>query len=99
MPSLRPFFFLSLVLLAFSAGCRKSKQEKALAELIIPSYKFVSIERLPVYFNQVVVIPVHLEASSKNISEFVDDIFNQEHPRQDFLKQFAFLLSPVELFW
>jgi hypothetical protein len=79
MPPLRPFFFLFLVLLVFSSSCRKSKQEKALAEA--QPYNVTNlypIERLPVYFNRVVVMPVHLGGSSQNISEFVDDVVNQE---------------------
>ena len=79
MPSPRPFFYFLLACLVFSAGCRKSKQEKALAEAQpFQVTNLYPIERLPVYFNRVVVMPVHLEASSQNISGFVDDIVNQE---------------------
>ena len=79
MRSLKPFFYFSLVCVIFTVGCRKSKQEKALAEA--QPYTVTNlypIERLPVYFNRVVVMPVHLEGSSQNISGFVDDIVNQE---------------------
>ena len=79
MCSFRPFFYILLASLIFFASCRKSKQEKALAEA--QPYKVTNlypIERLPVYFNRVVVMPVHLAGSSQNISEFVDDAVNQE---------------------
>ena len=79
MRSLRPFYYLALVCLILSAGCRKSKQEKALAEA--QPFKVTNlypIERLPVYFNRVVVMPVHLGGSAQNISGFVDDVINQE---------------------
>jgi len=79
MSSLRPLFYFSLVCLAFSTSCRKSKQDKALAEA--QPYTVTNlypIERLPVYFNRVVVMPVYLAGASQNISGFVDDIVNQE---------------------
>jgi hypothetical protein len=79
MCSLRPFFFIFLAILIFSSSCRKSKQEKALAEA--QPYTVTNlypIERLPVYFNRVVVMPVHLGGLSQSISDFVDDVFNQE---------------------
>lgn len=79
MCSLRPFFFIFLAFLIFSSSCRKSKQEKALAEA--QPYTVTNlypIERLPVYFNRVVVMPVHLGKSSQSISQFADDVLNQE---------------------
>jgi hypothetical protein len=79
MSSLRSLCYFSLACLVFSTSCRKSEQEKALAEA--QPYTVANlypIERLPVYFNRVVVMPVHLESSSQNISGFVDDIINQE---------------------
>ena len=79
MCSLRPFFFIFLAFLIFSSSCRKSKQEKALAEA--QPYTVTNlypIERLPVYFNRVVVMPVHLGEPSQSISQFADDVLNQE---------------------
>ena len=79
MSSLRSLCYFTLVCLAFSTSCRKSKQEKALAEA--QPYTFTNlypIERLPVYFNRVVVMPVHFGEPSQSISQFADDVLNQE---------------------
>ena len=60
-------------------SCRKFEQEKvvARAEPFIPSNLY-PIERLPTYFNRVVVIPCHHEDNDSPILDYIDDIFQQE---------------------
>jgi len=66
------------IILAFS-GCRKTEQEKIIsrAEPYQPSNLFPR-ERLPSYFNRVVVMPAYCDASSVGVLQFADDLLHQE---------------------
>ena len=66
------------IILAFS-GCRKTEQEKIIsrAEPYQPSNLFPR-ERLPNYFNRVVVMPAYCDASSVGVLQFADDLLHQE---------------------
>lgn len=72
-----PFFLIPLLLI-FS-GCGKTAQEKAVADAVPFSVtNLYPIERLPVYFNRVVVMPCSYEGNAPSILDFVDDVVNQE---------------------
>ena len=78
MTILRNCIFCLSILLTLSS-CRKFEQEKvvARAEPFIPTNLY-PIERLPAYFNRVVVIPCHHEDNDSPILDYIDDIFQQE---------------------
>ena len=74
--------FLSCFLISpllFWSGCGKTAQEKAISEAVpFTVTNLYPIERLPVYFNRVVVMPCSYEGSARSILDFVDDLVNQE---------------------
>ena len=71
--------FVSLSILFVFSGCRKFKQEKIVAKA--EPYKVTNlypIERLPPYFNRVVVLPVFTRDQDSPLLEFADQVFQQE---------------------
>ena len=72
------FTILFLLSLAFSS-CRKFEQEKVLAraEPFVPTNLY-PIERLPPYFNRVVVLPSYHTDPDSPLLEYIDDVFHQE---------------------
>ena len=76
-PKYLPFFIISLLFMF--GGCGKSAHDKAIAEAVPFSVtNLYPIERLPLYFNRVVVMPCSYEGNAPNILEFADDLVNQE---------------------
>jgi len=74
------FIFCALVLIALSgSSCRKLEHEKIVADAVPYQPKnLYPIERLPAYFNRVVVLPnFHTDPSSQVLS-FSNDIFLKE---------------------
>ena len=60
-------------------SCRTFEQEKivARAEPFVPTNLY-PIERLPAYFNRVVVLPCFHEDDDSPVLAYIDDVFNQE---------------------
>ncbi|MDA7823716.1 hypothetical protein N9A58_09035 [Opitutales bacterium] len=70
-------FFLSTVLFLF--GCRKFEQEKVIAEAEPYTPKnLYPVERLPTYFNRVLLMPCYHPDSASSILEFADETFYRE---------------------
>jgi hypothetical protein len=70
---------LLFTFLFFFGGCRKSEQEKIIAQA--PPYQPVNLyprERLPTYFNRVAVMPAFCDSSSATALSFIDDLILQE---------------------
>jgi hypothetical protein len=70
---------LMLAVFFFLGGCRKSEQEKIIAQA--PPYQPVNLyprERLPTYFNRVAVMPAFCDSSSSTALSFIDDLILQE---------------------
>jgi hypothetical protein len=63
----------------FGSGCRRFEQEKivAQAEPFVPQNLY-PIERLPAYFNRVVVLPCYFPDLDSPILDYADGIFHQE---------------------
>lgn len=74
----RYFLFTVFVITGFSS-CRKFEQEKvvARAEPFVPTNLY-PIERLPDYFNRVVVLPGYYADEDSHLLKYIDDIFHQE---------------------
>lgn len=74
-----PLIKLVISVLFLFAGCRKSEQEKiiAQAEPYRPSNLYPR-ERLPSYFNRVAVMPVFSDSTSSEFPSYIDDLFLQE---------------------
>ena len=72
-------FFLVLITCVFISGCRRFEQDKvvARAEPFVPTNLY-PIERLPNYFNRVVVLPCYYPDEDSQLLTFVDEIFHQE---------------------
>ena len=69
---------LTLIFL-FLAGCSKTEQEKAIANTEpFAVTNLYPIERLPVYFNRVVIMPCSYAGKSGKVLEFADEIIFQE---------------------
>ncbi|MEC8655894.1 MAG: hypothetical protein VXX28_08225 [Verrucomicrobiota bacterium] len=70
--------FLSFLALVF-CSCRKFEQEKvvARAEPFAPTNLY-PVERLPSYFNRVVVLPCYHADPDTPLLDYVDDVFHQE---------------------
>ena len=72
---------VALVLLAFLfvTGCRRFEEEKivAQAEPFAPTNLY-PIERLPEYYNRVVVLPCYYHDQDSQLLGYVDEIFHQE---------------------
>lgn len=69
---------LSLLTVVFSS-CRKFEQEKvvARAEPFTPTNLY-PVERLPAYFNRVVVLPCYHADPDSPVLIYIDDVFHQE---------------------
>ena len=72
-------FFLVLITCIVISSCRRFEQEKvvARAEPFVPTNLY-PIERLPNYFNRVVVLPCYYPDEDSQLLTFVDEIFHQE---------------------
>jgi len=78
-PLLNRAFILSITTLLLVVGCRKSAQEKAVADAVpFAVTNLYPIERLPVYFNRVVVMPCSYQGNTGNLLGFADNIIQQE---------------------
>jgi hypothetical protein len=78
MSYMRHFPLFILLLVSFSS-CRKFEQEKvvARADPFVPTNLY-PIERLPDYFNRVVVLPCYFPDEDSHLLTYIDDIFHQE---------------------
>ena len=72
-------FVLFALLLSFFSGCRRFEEEKivAQAEPFVPSNLY-PVERLPEYFNRVVVLPCYYHDQDSPLLEYIDEVFHQE---------------------
>tara|TARA_B100000212_G_scaffold342288_1_gene328651 strand:+ start:3033 stop:3686 length:654 start_codon:yes stop_codon:yes gene_type:complete len=72
------FIILLFGVLAFSS-CRKFEQEKVLAraEPFAPTNLY-PVERLPTYFNRVVVLPCYHADPDSPLLDYIDNVFHQE---------------------
>ena len=70
---------LFVVLFSVTFGCRRFEEEKivAKAEPFIPKNLY-PIERLPAYFNRVVVLPCYYADEDSPVLDYVDEVFHQE---------------------
>jgi hypothetical protein len=70
---------LFVVLFSVTFGCRRFEEEKivAQAEPFIPKNLY-PIERLPAYFNRVVVLPCYYADGDSPVLDYVDEVFHQE---------------------
>ena len=77
---MKTYLFIALfVISTFSSSCRRFEQEKVVTKA--EPYKPVNlypIERLPSYFNRVVVLPCFHPDQDSPILEYADEIFLQE---------------------
>lgn len=88
-------FVLLSIFFAFT-GCRKFKQEKIVAKA--EPYTVTNlypIERLPSYFNRVVVLPVYTKDEDSPLLAFADDVFRQEIIQQKIFETIH--LSPSQM--
>jgi hypothetical protein len=78
MNLLKYLIFSVFIILGF-ASCRTFEQEKivARAEPFVPKNLY-PVERLPAYFNRVVVLPCFHEDDDSTVLAYIDDVFNQE---------------------
>lgn len=69
---------LPLLVLVFSS-CRKFEEEKVLAraEPFVPTNLY-PVERLPTYFNRVVVLPCYHADPDSPLLDYIDNVFHQE---------------------
>jgi len=72
------FTILPILALVLSS-CRKFEQEKVLARAdpFVPTNLY-PVERLPTYFNRVVVLPCYHADPDSPLLEYIDDVFHQE---------------------
>ena len=78
MDLLKYLTFCFFLILGF-ASCTTFEQEKivARAEPFVPTNLY-PIERLPAYFNRVVVLPCFHEDDDSPVLAYIDDVFSQE---------------------
>jgi hypothetical protein len=78
MSYLKYFSLFALFVVGFSS-CRKFEQEKvvARADPFVPTNLY-PIERLPDYFNRVIVLPCYYPDEDSHLLTYIDDIFHQE---------------------
>ena len=96
MKTSRVIFFWFLCSFITFSGCRKFKQEKIVANA--EPYRVTNlypIERLPSYFNRVVVLPVYTRDEDSPLLAFADDIFRQEIIQQKIFETIH--LSPSQM--
>ena len=89
------FFSILCTFITFS-GCRKFKQEKIVANA--EPYRVTNlypIERLPSYFNRVVVLPVFTRDEDSPLLAFADEVFRQEIIQQKIFETIH--LSPSQM--
>ena len=89
------FTFISL-LIVLSTSCRKFKEEKvvARAEPFQPTNVY-PVDRLPLHFNRVVLLPCFHSDSANSLLTFCDQIFLQELSQERIFE--VIQLSPAEL--
>ena len=96
MKTSRVIFFWFLCSFITFSGCRKFKQEKIVANA--EPYRVTNlypIERLPSYFNRVVVLPIYTKDEDSPLLAFADDIFRQEIIQQKIFETIH--LSPSQM--
>ncbi len=88
MNTLKYIISCFLILLACTS-CRTFEQEKivARAEAFVPTNLY-PIERLPAYFNRVVVLPCYHEDDRSPVLDYIDDVFNQELSQERIFETF-----------
>ena len=89
-------FILSILLLSFTFGCRRFEEERIVAQAnpFIPQNLY-PIERLPTYFNRVVVLPCFYSDQDSPILEYVDEVFHQELSQERIFETLR--LSPEQM--
>jgi hypothetical protein len=67
------------LLVLFFSSCRKFEQEKVLAraEPFVPTNLY-PVERLPIYFNRVAVLPCYHADPDSPLLDYIDNVFHQE---------------------
>lgn len=72
-------YYLTVLVFGLFCGCGKSHQSTDIAK--VEPFRVTNlypIERLPVYFNRVVVMPCFYEGKSSSLLSYADDIINLE---------------------
>jgi hypothetical protein len=90
-------FIIFLLLASLSAvGCRRFEEEKIVAQAkpFIPKNLY-PIERLPAYFNRVVVLPCFYSDQDSPVLDYVDEVFHQELSQERIFETLR--LSPVQM--
>ena len=93
---MRSAFLAISILLVIGSSCRKFKEEKvvAKAEAFKPS-NIYPVDRLPLHFNRVALLPCFHPDSVNSILNFCDQVFHQELSQQRIFE--IIQLSPKEL--
>ena len=93
---LRNYFLCVLFIFGFSS-CRKFEQEKVIAraEPFTPTNLY-PIERLPAYFNRVVVLPCYYSDLDSPLLGYVDKIFQQELAQERIFETIPFSTNQMQ---
>ena len=93
---MRSAFLAISILLVIGSSCRKFKEEKvvAKAEAFKPT-NIYPVDRLPLHFNRVALLPCFHPDSANSILNFCDQVFHQELSQQRIFE--IIQLSPKEL--
>ena len=90
-------FIIFLLLASLSGvGCRRFEEEKIVAQAkpFIPKNLY-PIERLPAYFNRVVVLPCFYSDQDSPVLDYVDEVFHQELSQERIFETLR--LSPKQM--
>lgn len=89
-------FILFILIAACTFGCRRFEEDKIVAQAdpFIPKNLY-PIERLPPYFNRVVVLPCFYSDQDSPVLNYVDEIFHQELSQERIFETLR--LSPKQM--
>lgn len=90
-------FIIFLLLASLSGvGCRRFEEEKIVAQAkpFIPKNLY-PIERLPAYFNRVVVLPCFYSDQDSPVLDYIDEVFHQELSQERIFETLR--LSPKQM--
>jgi hypothetical protein len=89
-------FIVFVLILSFTYGCRRFEEEKIVAQAkpFIPKNLY-PVERLPAYFNRVVVLPCFYSDQDAPVLDYVDEVFHQELSQERIFETLR--LSPEQM--
>ena len=87
------FILFPIIAVLLVTSCRKFEQEKvvARAEPFVPQNLYPT-ERLPAYFNRVVVLPCYYPDPDSTVLNYIDEVFQQELSQERIFE--TIVLSP-----